>query len=145
MANSLSQFSRRIRAVGKRVEVNTDKLTRQVALVADQTVVLSTPVDEGRARSNWIVSLGSPALSEREPYAPGSKLGLSEGGNASGAIAQGQGVIAARKSGQDIFISNNVPYISDLNNGTSAQAPANFVEKAVQVAVSAIRGARITR
>jgi hypothetical protein len=141
----LGDFARRIRAIGKQVETGANRVKRQVALVADRELVLETPVDTGRARSNWIVSLQAPVLSEREPYAPGQKLGRGERANAQAAIDQGAGRIVVAAPGQTIFISNNVRYIGRLNDGWSAQAPAGFVQGAVMRAVSSVRGARILR
>lgn len=141
----LSDFSRRIRERGRQVEAGANRIKREVALIADREVVLATPVDTGRARSNWIVSLQAPILAEREPYAPGEGLGISERANAQGAIDQGKDRINAAKPGQTIFISNNVYYIGFLNDGTSAQAARGFVQTAVMQAVGSVRGARILR
>lgn len=123
---------------------NVNQLTRKVALAADQALVLGTPVDTGRARSNWQVSLGQPAAGERDPYAAGQALGINEGANAQAAIAQGAGVIGSRSEGQSVFISNNLPYIERLNDGWSAQAPAGFVEDAVLKAAEAVNDASIS-
>ena len=59
---SLSEFSRRITLRGRKVAEGADALTRKVALAADQAVVSGTPVDTGRARSNWIAAIGSALL-----------------------------------------------------------------------------------
>jgi len=139
----LGAFARRIRVRGRQVEEGVNKLVRKCALIADRELVLETPVDTGRARSNWQVSLGSPLSSEREPYVPGEALGKGEGQNAAGALAQAQERIGARRSGQDIYIQNNVDYIGALNDGSSAQAPAGFVQAAIQRAVSAVRNGRV--
>lgn len=141
----LRDFSRRIRERGRQVESGANRIKREVALIADREVVLETPVDTGRARSNWIVSLTAPILDEREPYAPGERLGKSERSNAQAAIDQGAGRIVVAAPGQTIFISNNVSYIGRLNDGWSAQAPAGFVQTAVLRAVGSVRGARILR
>jgi hypothetical protein len=114
------------------------------ALAADQAVVLATPVDKGRARSNWLVELDAPARTTIEPYVPGEN-GNTSGPNTAAALAQGQATIAGyngdRNSG--IAISNNLPYIGRLNAGSSRQAPAGFVEKAVQAAVRQIGTVRL--
>lgn len=126
------------------MEANVDKTVRMAALAADQAVVLGTPVDKGRARSNWIVSLGAPSRTTIEPYVPG-EAGSTGSANAQAALAQGSTTIG----GYDglihgaIAISNNLPYIEKLNQGHSAQAPAGFVQKAVQSAVRAVKQARI--
>ena len=142
---SLTQFSRRMTILADRSEKNLNRVVRRTALAVDQTVVLGTPVNTGRARSNWLVALGVSRKEEIEPYAPGERLGIGEGANAQGALAQGAGVIGIRRSGQDVFISNSVSYIEDLNSGSSQQAPANFVEQAVQAGVNVVQGARVLR
>lgn len=144
MANGLGDFARRIRLRGRQVEEGVNRIVRKIALVADRELVMETPVDTGRARSNWQVSLGSPITSQREPFSPGEGLGKGEGANAAGALAQGQDKIGKRKTEQDIYIQNNVDYIGALNNdGTSAQAPAGFVQAAITRAVAAARGERV--
>lgn len=128
-----------------------NRVKREVALIADRELVLETPVDTGRARSNWIVSLQAPILTEREPYAPGEGLGRGERANAQAAIEQGARRITVAAPGQTIFISNNVRYIGVLNDGRppgvqwSAQAPLGFIQSAVMRAVGSVRGARIIR
>lgn len=143
---SLEQFSRRIAQIGGGVAVETDKTVRMAALAADQAVVMATPVDKGRARSNWIVALGAPRRDTVEPYSPGEG-GSSGGANAQAAIAQGSAVISGYSGllHGSIAISNNLPYIGRLNSGSSKQAPAGFVEKAVQSAVRAVRKARVVK
>lgn len=143
MAQSLGQFARRIRVIADRVEVEVDRIVKEAALAIDQTVVLATPVDTGRARSNWVVSTGGPVSGTREAYAPGTGLGRGEGANAAGALSQGRKAIASRSRGSDIYIQNNLPYIGRLNEGSSAQAPANFVAKAVAVGVKAVRSRKV--
>ncbi len=139
---SLQEFSRRIKVRAAKVVTNTDKLVRSVALAADQAIVSGTPVDTGRARSNWIVQLDSASDSVIEAYAPGKK-GVTAAANTQAAIDQGEAVIHNYQSGKEIHITNNLPYIQELNDGSSKQAPANFVESAVQAAVAKINAARI--
>jgi len=144
---SLESFSRRIKIRANNLPGETNRVVKQCALAVDQTVVLATPVDTGRARSNWLVSLGNPVEQVIDPYQPlpkgtnPDKVG--ETGNARGAIEQGKQVITSRQPEQTVFITNNVDYIGYLNEGSSAQAPAMFVEAAVQAGVAAVRGARI--
>lgn len=127
----LATFSLRVRALGDQIVQRTDETVRKAALAVDQAVVLSTPVDTGRARSNWIVQLGSDSNEVREPQAVGSLL------------SEAQAVISQYKGGTEIHITNNLPYINRLNEGWSAQAPSGFVETAVQVAFDAVRKAKL--
>lgn len=140
---SLRQFAERMRELGRRVETNTPRLVRRTALAIDQTVVLGTPVDTGTARSNWQVQINGPVTETREAAVPGEN-GSTAGPNAQIAIEEGREVIDTyRGEGQEIYISNPIPYIDRLNDGSSAQAPAGFVEQAVQTGVDAISRARL--
>jgi hypothetical protein len=96
---------------------------------------MATPVDTGRARSNWQVAINGPATGESERADPSGQI----------AIAMGRAVIATAKEGQAIHITNNLPYIAALNDGSSAQAPKNFVQEAVRVAATAVREARLLK
>lgn len=130
-ANGGTSLADRLVRIGERVEKAAQDAQRRVALAIDQAVVLGTPVDTGRARSNWRVSINQPVPEEIPPYVPGSKLGLGETANASAAIEQGLTVLAShRGAGGAIWISNNVHYIGMLENGHSPQN-RGFVKAAV--------------
>lgn len=106
-----------------------------IAGAIHESVVRGTPVDTGAARSNWIISLDAPFSDFIEPYAYGSHLGIGEQSNASAAISQGQTVLAGVRSGSIIYIQNNTPYIGLLNDGSSRQAPALFVELGIHAGI----------
>ena len=133
---SLAQFSKNIRRRGRQVENSASRIVRQTASTYLRTVVKATPVDKGVARSNWRVGIGAPTRSVIGAYAPGKKLGIGESANASAAINAGLTRIASARgvSGVGlktaIYISNNVKYIEKLNDGSSTQAPAGFIDRA---------------
>lgn len=135
----LKTFARRIRTRAAKVSKNTDGLVRKVILAVDQAVVLATPVDTGRARANWRPSLGAMDTSTLpEPSNPGT--GLNE------ALSAGEAVAARYQGGNKspiVHITNSLPYIQYLNDGSSKQAPRNFVNTAILMAISAIKQARI--
>ena len=129
---TLGQFARRMLRLANRIEPEVARVKREVALVVDQVVVPATPVKTGRARSNWIAAIGAPVREVRETFGPTAAV--------SAAIAEAQVVIeGAGREADAIFISNNVSYIGKLNNGSSAQAPANFVQIAVRAGIRALR------
>jgi len=140
---SLDSFSRRIRIRAENVPAQVNKIVRGAVLAIDQAVVLATPVDTGRARSNWLVTLGIGASNIVPPYSPGSRLGVGESANAAGALAQARAAVAGRRPEQSVFITNNVDYISKLNSGSSPQAPPLFVQAGISAGVAAVAGARI--
>lgn len=132
---SLRQFARRIRERGARIERRASDLAIETAGAINQAVVSATPVDTGRARANWQASLGAPITSELDAVDPG-------GGST---IARNNTVIAGHDEGQEIHLTNNLPYIEQLNAGSSSQAPEMFVEKAVQEGSRVVKRARLTR
>lgn len=138
----MKSFAARIDSIAARIESGADRVTRQTALAVDQTVVMATPVDEGRARSNWQVRAGIAPSEVIEPYAPG-KGGSTGAQNTQAALDQGKIAISSAAPGQEIHITNNLPYIGPLNDGHSAQAPAGFVEQAVNAGIETIRRARL--
>lgn len=127
----LRGFGRKMRVTGALVADNAAALVRRVAVTVDSELVFSTPVDTGRARSNWQVELNQPASGTAEPVA------------ASAAVAAAEAKIATAKPGDTIHITNNLPYIGRLNDGWSAQAPAGFVETAVLAGARRARGAKL--
>lgn len=141
---NLSDFSLRMTLRGKNIARNADKLTRKVALAADQAIVSSTPVDTGRARSNWIAGINAAPDEIIQAYVEG-KDGNSGAQNTQAALAQAETVISGYNFGEEIHITNNLPYIQRLNDGYSAQAPANFVEEGIAEALQVVQFGRILR
>lgn len=143
--NDLASFDARMKARANRIDKAVNDLVKKTALIADQAVVLATPVDTGRARSNWITTVNAPNSGTIDPYVPGDKLGIGETANAQAAMNQARTVIQTRTQGQSIHITNNLDYIGELNSGTSKQAPENFVGIAILAAVEAIRSTKVIK
>jgi hypothetical protein len=127
MSVNLGVFAQRITVRAENVPMGATRLKRRVALAIDQNLVQRTPVDTGRARSNWLVNLSSSRDDEIDPYAPNNG-----GASAAAALAQGMSEIGKATPATDIHITNNVAYLKPLNEGTSAQAPAHFVEASIR-------------
>lgn len=85
-----------------------------------------TPVDTGWARANWVPSIGDPVDHE---------VGSREAVDASAQTA-GEGKLPGyRLQMGKIWITNNVPYITRLNAGSSPQAEPGFVERNITEAI----------
>lgn len=125
-----------------------------VAVLAD--LVQVTPVDTGRAVSNWKVSLDVPDDTPIDPFVPSPKGHTRKGLwthaiephitqqiNAPYIISTGNAVLANKQPGQVIYITNSVDYIGELNSGSSFQAPAGFVDRAVIIGETIVGRARI--
>jgi hypothetical protein len=134
---SPEQFSKNIGDLATSVVRNADKTVRKAALAIDQAVVLQTPVDTGRARANWIASLNEASDSTVEA---GDKTGQ-------GSIVKAAGVIAQYNGDRDssVHLTNNLPYIQKLNEGSSVQAPMDFVRKAAMAGAKAVQGAELLK
>ena len=107
------------------------------AVVTDLAYV--TPVDESTALSNWQVQLNSPASSAIRAFFTGSK-GSTKAQSAQAAVEDAKRVLKNKKPGEKIYLSNLVPYIGRLNDGSSTQEPKGFVERAVLVGRLTVRG-----
>jgi hypothetical protein len=128
-----SRAASKLRKLGKKIEVNANKNTIKLASVIQQTIILATPVDTGRARANWQATVGVPfkrVLDEVDET--GSKT-----------ISENDSNISKRKFKENIYISNNLAYIKRLNDGYSAQAPKAFVEQAIKTAKTAVKDMRL--
>lgn len=140
----LGGFAKKMRKASKVVLTNADKLVISVAEAILQNVVTDTPVDTGQAKSNWIVAIDTPASFTREAYSPGKK-GSTALENIIATVEMGTQKLSAYVSGHEIHITNNLDYISELNDGSlSKQAPPDYVQKAVLEALGKIQVAGFT-
>lgn len=129
-----SALDQRMDKLGGRIGRGVTKLAQDVAKGIGATLVDTTPVDTGLARSNWRATLNGPASGVIPPYSPGNHLGISESSNATGAKSQQKQAIErfdASKGLGSIFITNNVGYIGKLDAGSSNQNPAGMVNLAI--------------
>ena len=113
------------------------KVTQEVCLAIVQEVISITPVDTGKARANWLASLGSPRGSTRETL----------GRSPAPAIGEAKAVISFYRNGSDFYLVNNLDYVADLNSGRKAtrQQSPGFVERAFASGVERGIQAAITK
>ena len=141
----LANFARRIRVQANRIEPGAEKAVIDCSSAVARELVENTPVDTGRAITNWDAAVGRVPLAYRtEAAVPGSK-GSTRDANVSGALSRMLAAIALYRTGQSVNITNSAPYIGKLNAGSSLQAPAGFIEAAIQRGRAAIRNVRIFR
>lgn len=107
-----------------------EKLARGLGLtmaMAIDRLANATPVDTTHASTNWMGSVGKPfegVIGSREnPSGSAQKAARERVRNYTGKDL---------KAGREIYIRNNVFYLRFLNRGSSQQAPAEFVERALQ-------------
>ena len=122
------------------ISLRSRELTKYVALAMLTYLVRVTPADTSTAISNWQIAVGGTGQGA-EPlpaYAPG------QGGNtrevsAQAAIAAAREALKGAQPRKALAIINRVPYIKRLNDGSSSQAPAGFIEEAILVGRNAAK------
>ena len=95
---------------------------KKIALQVLRGVVLKSPVDTGRFRANWQVSIGSPIETELDAVEPRR---VNQGGGDT--LAKGRATILNAPQIDVVWLSNNVPYAERLENGYSKQAASGVV------------------
>ena len=128
-------FAKRIALRARQVETGASKAVRALSLIINQVIITETPVLSGHARANWQVGISTPITSEIDEEDPSGTSTIERNAN----------IIRQRPPGKDIILSNNVPYINKLNEGSSSQAPAQFVQIAVAEAIVAAKKTRFFR
>lgn len=122
-----------IRRTIRDIEKTGERQMKRLATSVNAELIKATPVDTGWARANWIFSIGQPI--DDVAGAPGKV------GPAASAQSAGIGRVLVYKLHQGvIWLSNNVPYIQVLNAGHSKQAPAGFIEDAIDRGVRKVQG-----
>lgn len=119
-------------------------VVRTVTLQLYQEITLRNPVDTGYSRANWNIAQGAPdtTVSGIRPQSNFKAIPkrTQEQFNAPARRRTGGDVISAREADmpeidgqQTVFITNSLPYIQFLEDGSSTQAPSGFVRIALAV------------
>ena len=115
--------TRVLRALDSHATREIGRLTRTIHF----QLQLVNPVATGHSRANWIVSHGAPHL---------GVVGSPKAVDTESAPASLAAVLALPSLlHAPTFLVNSVDYIGKLNDGSSNQAPAGFVQRAVLVGV----------
>jgi len=121
---NLRKLNKRFDKVADRVGVSVVTLQKKLAFDIFADLVEQTPVDTGRAMNNWNISVGTVDRSVTD-----------SGGSPGGIQGAKEGIAAASLAGlqpfSTVWISNSLPYITFLNEGSSDQAPSGFVERSI--------------
>lgn len=113
-------FALELRKLIERAKVAPEVVVRKATLDIHSSVVDMSPVDTGRFKGNWNIAYGSPDLTVTTDVDP------------SGSETKSKALAAAASySGQDVYITNNLPYATPLEYGHSGQAPQGMVRVTV--------------
>lgn len=118
----MSDFATQIRNFANRTVEKNDQVVRKVALDLFSRIVLRSPVDTGRFRGNWQITLGAPAegVLAQEDKSGGTVLG------------RVRAALGSPVGATVIYLTNNLPYARRLEYGWSQQAPNGMVRITLQ-------------
>lgn len=117
----------------KNLPANVGKVVQNVAKAFLVTAADLTPVDTGAAISNWQAGINAAPKGVLPPHVPG-RFRSTAIENLNATIRAGVSIIDSGKPGAAYHIVNNIKYISDLDSGTSRQAPSGMTALAKLVA-----------
>lgn len=116
-------FSIDLARFAKRANVEMKLVVQKISMEAFKRIILRTPVDTGRARANWGCTIGSPRTpvqldSTDKPGGPTTAAMMAE----------------VQKFNGDgrLFMVNNLPYIHELENGSSKKSPQGMVRVSME-------------
>lgn len=98
-------------------EEDVKSILQTIVFRIGREVVTLSPVDTGRFKGNWQLTIGSPAT--------GSLLRYDESGGIT--LSDMSRVVRTLSPGQVAYIQNTVEYGYDLEYGSSQQAPDGMV------------------
>lgn len=110
-------FAASVAAFANKANISTEKAIRGTSIALFGSIIQSTPVLTGHARANWQVSGATPAS------------GMVSTNDTSGAatISKVTMDISSSLDFSQFTLTNNLPYITKLEYGSSAQAPHGMV------------------
>lgn len=100
----------------KKKNVEIKKVRKAYAFALYSSIIKKTPVDTGRARGNWNISVGHDDMTQKEDVQPKFRA-LEEVPDVNG--------------DESIFITNNLPYITMLEYGGYPKNPKGGSGKTV--------------
>lgn len=119
-----STFAAGVKKWADKTLVNFEALRRATILELFSSVVLDTPVDEGRLRGNWQITSGRPASGEVEITDPEGNV----------TISKIQAFVGADKNpttDKVTLLTNNLPYAYriEYDGWSHTKAPKGMVRK----------------
>jgi len=100
-------------------------------------LINKSPVDTGRFRGAWV--LGVNSANRSEPDTPDKSEG-----EANISFQRADGLVAQLKSGDIVYLSNNLDYALMLEYGWSGQAPAGMVAISINEIEAWLQGVKKT-
>lgn len=123
---SLDRFDTDLVKFSNTLGVSLEEVVKKVSFELFRKIISKTPVDTGRARVSWNINARQPDLAFEPPVK--RKKGKSQ------ARAQALNKIGGFSLPTPyslVYITNNLPYIETLEDGSSSQSPRGMVRLSV--------------
>lgn len=121
----MTGFAVSLREFEKVAEADIGDAVAKIAFDIYYRVTLKSPVDTGRFKGNWNVSVGAPDFSVTESFSQ-SSLGTAPDATKASAV---QSVLLKVDGTKPVYICNGLPYAGRLEAGYSkTQAPLGMVD-----------------
>ena len=125
-ASNAWEFAGQIEKFAKGVDIEAVKVMKRVTFQVFRGVVEKTPVDTGVARASWVVGVG-----KKHPYYIAALGSTAQMPNFNWKFYAGRAL--------KVVISNYVPYIHELEHGSSQQAPHGMAQITVNEVMAELR------
>lgn len=120
----MADYSLDLASIADELEVDYNLLIRRFTFGVYSRVMRKSPVDTGRFRGNWILSIDRPVAGTVQTLNKQASVEIN--GN-----TQTIDRFALDKN-DSIVMQNNLPYSEKLENGHSAQAPNGFLDISIR-------------
>lgn len=115
-------FADQLRAFEEATNAKFDTVLRSIMFEVAKRVIERTPVKTGRTKKNWEITINVLESGWREIFDQ-TPVGTFTEARAGEIIA----ALSSAKAGDTIYLSNGVPYVHELEVGSSRQAPEGMV------------------
>lgn len=120
----MADFNLDLASVAEELEVDFNLIVRRFTFGVYSRIMRKSPVDQGRFRGNWIISIGAPIDSVTDSRNKAGSFDV----NGNPAKIDGFNIAVD----QSLVIQNNLPYAEKLDQGYSTQAPKDFTDIAIR-------------
>ena len=121
------------------VQLIAKQVACQVFTEVSEQVLMNTPVLTGKARGNWQPTVGEPSGAQLTRLAGVQQTGEEPTGSEKESIKGVCDQFMSDSGATMLYLSNNLPYIALLDQGSSAKAPAGIVHPAISASLDALK------
>lgn len=108
-------------------KVKVEKVVRRLTLSLFSRCIMMSPVDTGRFRANWQLSIGTPAYTEVDAFDKGPVTQDGSGASKTKEAVKQRVMTDKEAFGGKVYLINSLPYAGFLEYGSSQQAPYGMV------------------